>query len=51
MLDRMTFSLLYSKVLVDTIFFNFLPPTTKIDFDRSDNLYISGVLVFPDEFL
>lgn len=47
----MIFSLLYSKVLVDTIFFNILPPTTNIDFDQTDNLYISGVLVFPDEFL
>lgn len=46
----MIFFLLYSKVFVDIIFFNFLLLIIKIDFDWSDNLYIFGVFVFLDEF-
>lgn len=50
MLDWMIFFLLYSKVFVDIIFFNFLLLIIKIDFDWSDSLYIFGVFVFLDEF-
>lgn len=42
----MIFFLLYSKVFVDIIFFNFLLLIIKIDFDQSDNLYIYLVFLF-----